>query len=83
VNPNSLSAVASSLKNTAPTTLPPQLVWNAELLSFFPGRRQARFLMLHVELSADYPGRKDILHNLTFDMSEGEVVGLVGTERLG
>jgi len=36
VNPNSLSAVASSLKNTSPTTLPPQLVWNAEFLSFFP-----------------------------------------------
>jgi peptide/nickel transport system substrate-binding protein len=33
VNPNSLSAVARSLKNTAPTILPPQLVWNAEFLT--------------------------------------------------
>jgi peptide/nickel transport system substrate-binding protein len=37
VNPNSLSAVARTLKNTSPTTLPPQLVWNAEYLSFKPG----------------------------------------------
>lgn len=34
VNPHSLSAVARSLRNTAPTPLPPQLVWNAEFLSF-------------------------------------------------
>jgi peptide/nickel transport system substrate-binding protein len=34
VNPNSLSAVARSLKNTSPTPLPPQLVWNIEYLSF-------------------------------------------------
>jgi len=34
VNPNSLSAIARNLKNTAPTPLPPQLVWNAEFLSF-------------------------------------------------
>jgi peptide/nickel transport system substrate-binding protein len=34
VNPNSLSAVARSLRNTSPTPLPPQLVWNAEFLSF-------------------------------------------------
>jgi peptide/nickel transport system substrate-binding protein len=34
VNPNSLSAVARSLKNTSPTPLPPQLVWNAEFLTF-------------------------------------------------
>ena len=39
--------------------------------------------MLQVELSADYPGRKDVLHNLTFDMSEGEVVGLVGQSGSG
>jgi peptide/nickel transport system substrate-binding protein len=34
VNPNSLAAVSESLKNTSPTPLPPQLVWNAEYLSF-------------------------------------------------
>lgn len=34
VNPHSLSAIARSLRNTAPTPLPPQLVWNAEYLSF-------------------------------------------------
>jgi peptide/nickel transport system substrate-binding protein len=34
VNPHSLSAVARILKNTAPTPLPPQLVWNAEYLFF-------------------------------------------------
>ena len=34
VNPNSLSAVGRSLKNTSPTPLPPQLVWNIEFLSF-------------------------------------------------
>ncbi len=34
VNPNSLSAVSRSLRNTSPTPLPPQLVWNVEFLSF-------------------------------------------------
>ena len=34
VNPNSLAAVARSLKNMSPTSLPPQLVWNIEYLSF-------------------------------------------------
>jgi peptide/nickel transport system substrate-binding protein len=33
VNPHSLSAVAGALKNTSPTPLPPQLVWNVEYLS--------------------------------------------------
>ncbi len=36
VNPNSLSAVSRSLRNAAPTSLPPQLVWNAEFLSMAP-----------------------------------------------
>lgn len=33
VNPHSLSAVSGVLKNTSPTPLPPQLVWNVEYLS--------------------------------------------------
>ncbi len=43
VNPHSLSAVARTLKNTAPTPLPPQLVWNAEFLSFVSAGGQRGF----------------------------------------
>jgi peptide/nickel transport system substrate-binding protein len=43
VNPNSLGAVARSLKNTSPTPLPPQLVWNAEFLSFLTDAPQRGF----------------------------------------
>jgi len=43
VNPNSLSAVGRTLKNTSPTPLPPQLVWNAEFLSFVVDRPQRGF----------------------------------------
>src|SRR5215469_15769226 len=39
--------------------------------------------MLHVELSADYPGKKNVLRNVTFDMSRGEVLGLVGQSGSG
>ena len=39
VNPNSLAAISRSLKNTSPTPLPPQLVWNAEYLSFATAKR--------------------------------------------
>ena len=43
VNPNSLSAVARSLRNTSPTPLPPQLVWNAEYLSLAGGSPKRGF----------------------------------------
>jgi peptide/nickel transport system substrate-binding protein len=43
VNPNSLSAVARTLKNTSPTPLPPQLVWNAEYLTFQPNIARGAF----------------------------------------
>jgi ABC-type dipeptide/oligopeptide/nickel transport system ATPase component len=39
--------------------------------------------MLHVELSADYPGKNNVLRNVTFDMSRGEVLGLVGQSGSG
>jgi peptide/nickel transport system substrate-binding protein len=43
VNPNSLSAVGRTLRNTSPTSLPPQLVWNAEFLSFLAEGPQRGF----------------------------------------
>jgi peptide/nickel transport system substrate-binding protein len=43
VNPNSLSAVSRTLKNTFPTALPPQLVWNAEVLTFRADATQRGF----------------------------------------
>lgn len=39
--------------------------------------------MLQVQLSAGYPGKKNVLHNVTFDVAEGEVVGLVGQSGSG
>jgi ABC-type dipeptide/oligopeptide/nickel transport system ATPase component len=39
--------------------------------------------MLHVELSADYPGKKNVLRDVTFDMAPGEVLGLVGQSGSG
>ena len=39
--------------------------------------------MLHVEISADYPGKKGVLRDVTFDMAEGEVLGLVGQSGSG
>ena len=39
--------------------------------------------MLHVAISADYPGKKDVLRDVRFDMSRGEVLGLVGQSGSG
>lgn len=39
--------------------------------------------MLQVELSADYPGRKEVLRNVNFHMAAGEVLGLVGQSGSG
>jgi ABC-type glutathione transport system ATPase component len=39
--------------------------------------------MLQVQLSADYPGKRDVLRNVTFDIAAGEVVGLVGQSGSG
>lgn len=39
--------------------------------------------MLQVAISADYPGRKNVLRDVRFDMSAGEVLGLVGQSGSG
>ena len=39
--------------------------------------------MLHVAISADYPGKKNVLRDVQFDMSGGEVLGLVGQSGSG
>lgn len=39
--------------------------------------------MLHVAISADYPGRKNVLRDVTFDIGAGEVLGLVGESGSG
>ena len=39
--------------------------------------------MLHVAISADYPGKKNVLRNVRFDMPTGEVLGLVGQSGSG
>ena len=39
--------------------------------------------MLHVEISADYTGRRGVLRDVSFDMSDGEVLGLVGQSGSG
>jgi peptide/nickel transport system ATP-binding protein len=39
--------------------------------------------MLQVQISADYPGRKNVLHDVTFNLSGGEVLGLVGQSGSG
>ncbi len=39
--------------------------------------------MLRVELSADSPGKKNVLRDVTFDMTPGEVLGLVGQSGSG
>jgi ABC-type dipeptide/oligopeptide/nickel transport system ATPase component len=39
--------------------------------------------MLQVAISADYPGKKNVLRDVAFDMSPGEVLGLVGQSGSG
>jgi ABC-type dipeptide/oligopeptide/nickel transport system ATPase component len=39
--------------------------------------------MLQVALSADYPGKKNVLRDVKFEMSRGEVLGLVGQSGSG
>ncbi len=39
--------------------------------------------MLHVAISADYPGKKNVLNDVRFDMSAGEILGLVGQSGSG
>lgn len=39
--------------------------------------------MLDVEISADYPGKKNVLRNVTFAISDGELLGLVGQSGSG
>jgi ABC-type dipeptide/oligopeptide/nickel transport system ATPase component len=39
--------------------------------------------MLHVAISADYPGKPDVLRNVTFHMADGELLGLVGQSGSG
>lgn len=39
--------------------------------------------MLHVDLSADYPGKKNVLRGVRFDIAAGEVLGLAGQSGSG
>lgn len=39
--------------------------------------------MLRVDLSADYPGKKDVLRDVCFHMDRGEVLGLIGESGSG
>jgi len=39
--------------------------------------------MLHVAISADYPGKPNVLREVAFDMCPGEVLGLVGESGSG
>ena len=39
--------------------------------------------MLHIDISADYPGKNNVLRKVAFDMSRGEVLGLVGQSGSG
>ena len=40
-------------------------------------------MMLEVRLSADYPGKKDVLRDVAFTMDQGEILGLVGQSGSG
>ena len=83
VNPNSLSAVGRSLQEHFAYSAPAATGLERRV-SVVAGRSARKgFLMLHVEISADYPGRKNVLRDVTFDMARGEVLGLVGQSGSG
>ena len=39
--------------------------------------------LLHLRLSVDYPGKSDVLREVTLDIDEGEIVGLIGESGSG
>jgi peptide/nickel transport system ATP-binding protein len=39
--------------------------------------------LLRLRLSVDYPGRPEVLHNVSLDINEGEIVGLIGESGSG
>ena len=42
-----------------------------------------REMLLSLNISVDYPGKKGVLHNVAMDIAEGEILGLVGESGSG